>query len=168
MGLGEYQEGFPGSSTEASTTSTLGKKGSSPDHGNVHVVRDCSMDRLEAERLSKRRQGICYWLAKGNNRCKFGENCKFIHSNEDVVLASYWCKYHVDGRGCHAGKECRFSHDTAGVRCIPFSQTGRCKRGDRCVFEHERPRSPATPPRDRPTKGDGGRRFSPERGEDPD
>ena len=166
MGLGEYQEGFPGSSTEASTTSTLGKKGSSPDHGNVHAVRDCSMDRLEAERLSKRRQGICYWFAKGNNRCRFGENCKFIHSNEDVVLASYWCKYYVDGRGCRAGKECKFSHDTAGVRCIPFSQTGRCKRGDRCVFEHERPRSPATPPRDRPKKGDGGRRFSPERGED--
>ena len=43
MGLREHQKGFPGSSTEASTTSTLGEEGSSPSDGNVHAERDRSM-----------------------------------------------------------------------------------------------------------------------------
>ena len=79
------------------------------------------------------------------------------------------------GRLCHAGSECRYSHDAAGVRCIQFHQTGKCRRGDECVFEHgetlgvQRPRSPRTPPRDR-SKGDGRsngeRQGSPERFDD--
>ena len=150
--------GFPAVLDASSIDSTLGEKGSPSDHGNVHVGRNCSMDRLEAERLSKRRQGICYWFAKGNNRCKFGEDCKFIHSNDDVVLQSYWCKYYVAGRHCYAGEDCKFSHDATGVRCIQFARSGKCRHGDRCVFEHgdpldeQRPRSPRTPPRDGPRR----------------
>ena len=160
--------GFPAVLDASNIDSTLGEKGSPSDHGNVHVGRNCSMDRLEAERLSKRRQGICYWFAKGNNRCKFGEDCKFIHSNDEVVLQSYWCKYYVTGRHCYAGEDCKFSHDATGVRCIQFAQSGKCRHGDRCVFEHgdplneQRPRSPRTPPRDGPRRS-GGKELSPER-----
>ena len=160
--------GFPALLDASNIDSTLGEKGSPSDHGNVHVGRNCSMDRLEAERLSKRRQGICYWFAKGNNRCKFGEDCKFIHSNDEVVLQSYWCKYYVTGRHCYAGEDCKFSHDATGVRCIQFAQSGKCRHGDRCVFEHgdplneQRPRSTRTPPRDGPRRS-GGKELSPER-----
>ena len=165
--------GFPAVLDASNIDSTLGEKGSPPDRGNVHVGRNCSMDRLEAERLSKRRQGICYWFAKGNNRCKFGEDCKFIHSNDDVVLQSYWCKYYVAGRHCYAGEDCKFSHDATGVRCIQFARSGKCRHGDRCVFGHgdpldeQRPRSPRTPPRDGPRRStgtrSGGKEISPER-----
>ena len=127
------------------------------------------MDRYEAERLAKRSRGICSWFNRGNDRCKFGENCKFIHSKDDVVLPSFWCKYYVAGRDCFAGEDCKYSHDATGVRCIQCFRSGMCRHGDKCVFEHnevmgsERPPSPVTPPRDRPKKGDGGRSVSPEK-----
>ena len=153
--------GFPAVLQAPNTDSTSGE-GSSPQvHGNVHVEHSRPMDRYEAERLEKRKKGFCYWFGKGKDRCKFGDDCKFIHSEDDVVLHSYWCKYYVAGRECFAGKDCGFSHDATGVRCVQFARSGRCRFGDRCVFEHgvplekQRPRSPRTPPRDGPRRKSG-------------
>ena len=164
--------GFPAVLDTPNTDSTLGEESSSQGHGNVHVEQNRPMERYEAERLGKRKRGICYWFSRGKDSCKFGENCKFIHSKDDVVLQSFWCKYFVAGRHCFAGEDCKFSHDAVGVRCIQFYQSGRCRHGDRCVFEHgdplggQRPRSPRTPPRDSPRRGagqrDDGRKGSPE------
>ena len=68
---------------------------------------------------------------------------------------------------------CKFSHNATGVRCIQFAQSGKCRYGDKCVFEHgdpldeQRPRSPRTPPRDGPRRSSGtrggGKEISPER-----
>ena len=153
--------GFPAVLQAPNTDSTSGE-GSSPQvHGNVHVEHNRPMDRYEAERLEKRKKGFCYWFGKGKDRCKFGDDCKFIHSEDDVVLHSYWCKYYVAGRECFAGKDCGFSHDATGVRCVQFARSGKCRFGDRCVFEHgvplekQRPRSPRTPPRDGPRRTSG-------------
>ena len=153
--------GFPAVLQAPNTDSTSGE-GSSPQvHGNVHVEHSRPMDRYEAERLEKRKKGFCYWFGKGKDRCKFGDDCKFIHSEDDVVLHSYWCKYYVAGRECFAGKDCEFSHDATGVRCVQFARSGKCRFGDRCVFGHEvplekqRPRSPRTPPRDGPRRKSG-------------
>ena len=165
--------GFPAVLQASNTDSTLGEGSSSQVRGNVHVEQNRPMDRCEAERLEKRKKGFCYWFSRGKDRCKFGEHCKFIHSEDDVVLQSYWCKYYVAGRHCFSGKDCKFSHDATGVRCIQFAQSGKCRYGDKCVFEHgdpldeQRPRSPRTPPRDGPrrssgTKG-GEKEISPER-----
>ena len=165
--------GFPAVLKASTTGSTLGEGSSSQVHGNVHVEQNRPMDRYEAERLEKRKKGICYWFSRGKDRCKFGESCKFIHSEDDVVLQSYWCKYYVAGRHCFSGENCKFSHNATGVRCIQFAQSGKCRHGDRCVFEHgdpldgQRPRSPRTPPKDSPrrstgTRG-GGKEISPER-----
>ena len=79
--------GFPAVLDTSNTDSTLGEGSSSQVHDNVHV-QDRPMDRYEAERLEKRKRGICYWLSRGIDSCKFGENCKFIHSKDDVVLQS--------------------------------------------------------------------------------
>ena len=165
--------GFPAVLDTSNTDSTWGEGNSSQVHDNVHVEQDRPMERYEAERLEKRKRGICYWFSRGKDNCKFGEDCKFIHSKDDVVLQSYWRKYFVAGRYCFASEGCKFSRDTAGVRCIQFYQSGRCRHGDKCVFEHgdplggQRPRSPRTPPRDSPRRGtgrmDGGRKGSPER-----
>ena len=170
--------GFPAVPDMPRTTSALGEKDSSQVLGNVQVEQSRPMDRYDAERQAKRQKGFCYWFSRGKNNCRFGEDCKFIHSEDDVALPAYWCKYYVAGRVCHAGPECKFSHDAAGVRCIQFYQTGMCRRGDGCVFEHgetlgeTRPRSPRTPPRDRQRRSDGGeygeRRCSPERLEEED
>ena len=168
--------GFPAVLQAPNTDSTSGE-GSSPQvHGNVHVEHNRPMDRYEAERLEKRKKGFCYWFGKGKDRCKFGEDCKFIHSEDDVVLHSYWCKYYVAGRDCFAGKDCEFSHDATGVRCIQFARSGKCRFGDRCVFEHgvpldeQRPRSPRTPPRDGPRRSSGAnggeKEISPEQFDD--
>ena len=168
--------GFP-AVLQAPTTDSTSGEGSSPQvHGNVHVEHNRPMDRYEAERLEKRKKGFCYWFSKGKDRCKFGEDCKFIHSEDDVVLHSYWCKYYVAGRDCFAGKDCAFSHDATGVRCIQFARSGKCRYGDRCVFEHgvpldeQRPRSPRTPPRDGPRRGSGAnggeKEISPEQFDD--
>ena len=144
--------GFPAVLQASNTDSTLGEGSSSQVRGNVHVEQNRPMDRYEAERLEKRKKGFCYWFSRGKDRCKFGEHCKFIHSEDDVVLQSYWCKYYVAGRHCFSGKDCKFSHDATGVRCIQFAQSGKCRYGDKCVFEHgdpldeQRPRSPRTPP----------------------
>ena len=168
--------GFPAVLQASNTDSTLGEGSSSQVRGNVHVEQNRPMDRYEAERLEKRKKGFCYWFSRGKDRCKFGEHCKFIHSEDDVVLQSYWCKYYVAGRPCFAGKECAFSHDATGVRCIQFAQSGKCRYGDRCVFEHgdpldeQRPRSPRTPPRDGPRRSSGAKggekEISPERFDD--
>ena len=168
--------GFPAVLQASNTDSTLGEGSSSQVHGNVHVEQNRPMDRYEAERLEKRKKGFCYWFSRGKDRCKFGEDCKFIHSEDDVVLRSYWCKYYVAGRPCFAGKECAFSHDATGVRCIQFAQSGKCRYGDRCVFEHgdpldeQRPRSPRTPPRDGPRRSSGAKggekEISPEQFDD--
>ena len=157
--------GFPAVLQAPNTDSTSGE-GSSPQvHGNVHVEHNRPMDRYEAERLEKRKKGFCYWFGKGKDRCKFGDDCKFIHSEDDVVLHSYWCKYYVAGRECFAGKDCGFSH-----------RSGKCRFGDRCVFEHgvpleeQRPRSPRTPPRDGPRRKSGAnggeKEISPEQFDD--
>ena len=168
--------GFPAVLQASNTDSTLGEGSSSQVHGNVHVEQNRPMDRYEAERLEKRKKGFCYWFSRGKDRCKFGEDCKFIHSEDDVVLHSYWCKYYVAGRHCFAGKECAFSHDATGVRCIQFAQSGKCRSGDKCVFEHgvpleeQRPRSPRTPPRDGPRRSSGAKggekEISPEQFDD--
>ena len=168
--------GFPAVLQASNTDSTWGEGSSSQAHGNVHVEQNRPMDRFEAERLEKRKKGFCYWFSKGKDRCKFGEDCKFIHSEDDVVLHSYWCKYYVAGRPCFAGKTCAFSHDATGVRCIQFAQSGKCRYGDRCVFEHgdplneQRPRSPRTPPRDGPRRSSGAKggeeEISPEQFDD--
>ena len=168
--------GFPAVLQASNTDSTLGEGSSSQVHGNVHVEQNRPMDRYEAERLEKRKKGFCYWFSRGKDRCKFGEDCKFIHSEDDVVLHSYWCKYYVAGRHCFAGKECAFSHDATGVRCIQFAQSGKCRYGDKCVFEHgvpleeQRPRSPRTPPRDGPRRSSGAKggekEISPEQFDD--
>ena len=81
------------------------------------------------------------------------------------------------GKQCRAGADCKYSHNTEGVRCIQY-QKGVCHRGDDCVFEHgessgrQRPRSPRTPPRDHLRKRDGTRsgerHGSPERAEEED
>ena len=165
--------GFPAVLQASNTDSTLGEGSSSQVRGNVHVEQNRPMDRYEAERLEKRKKGFCYWFSRGKDRCKFGEHCKFIHSEDDVVLQSYWCKYYVAGRHCFSGKECKFSHDATGVRCIQFAQSGKCRYGDKCVFEHgdpldeQRPRSPRTPPRDGPRRSSGAKggekEISPER-----
>ena len=168
--------GFPAVLQAPNTDSTSGE-GSSPQvHGNVHVEHNRPMDRYEAERLEKRKKGFCYWFGKGKDRCKFGDDCKFIHSEDDVVLHSYWCKYYVAGRECFAGKDCGFSHDATGVRCVQFARSGKCRFGDRCVFEHgvplekQRPRSPRTPPRDGPRRKSGAnggeKEISPEQFDD--
>ena len=168
--------GFP-AVLQAPTTDSTSGEGSSPQvHGNVHVEHNRPMDRYEAERLEKRKKGFCYWFSKGKDRCKFGEDCKFIHSEDDVVLHSYWCKYYVAGRDCFAGRGCAFSHDATGVRCIQFARSGKCRYGDRCVFEHgvpldeQRPRSPRTPPRDGPRRSSGAnggeKEISPEQFDD--
>ena len=170
--------GFPAVLDASNIDSTLGEGSSSQVHDNVRVEQNRPMDRYEAERLEKRKKGICYWFSRGKDSCKFGENCKFIHSKDDVVLQSYWCKYYVAGRHCYAAEDCKFSHDATGVRCIQFAQSGKCRHGDRCVFVHgdpldgPRPRSPRTPPRDGPrrstgTRG-GGKEISPERYDEDD
>ena len=165
--------GFPAVLKASNTDSTLGEGSSSQVHGNVHVEQNRPMDRYEAERLEKRKKGFCYWFSRGKDRCKFGESCKFIHSEDDVVLQSYWCKYYVAGRHYFSGENCKFSHNATGVRCIQFAQSGKCRYGDKCVFEHgdpldeQRPRSPRTPPRDGPRRSSGtrggGKEISPER-----
>ena len=168
--------GFPAVLQAPNTDSTSGE-GSSPQvHGNVHVEHNRPMDRYEAERVEKRKKGFCYWFGKGKDRCKFGDDCKFIHSEDDVVLHSYWCKYYVAGRECFAGKDCEFSHDATGVRCIQFARSGKCRFDDRCVFGHDvpleeqRPRSPRTPPRDGPRRSSGAnggeKEISPEQFDD--
>ena len=168
--------GFPAVLQAPNTDSTSGE-GSSPQvHGNVHVEHNRPMDRYEAERLEKRKKGFCYCFGRGKDRCKFGDDCKFIHSEDDVVLHSYWCKYYVAGRECFAGKDCEFSHDATGVRCVQFARSGKCRFGDRCVFEHgvplekQRPRSPRTPPRDGPRRKSGAnggeKEISPEQFDD--
>ena len=119
--------GFPAVLKASNTDSTLGEGSSSQVHGNVHVEQNRPMDRCEAERLEKRKKGFCYWFSRGKDRCKFGEHCKFIHSEDDVVLQSYWCKYYVAGRHCFSGKDCKFSHNATGVRCIQFAQSGKCR-----------------------------------------
>ena len=162
--------GFPAVLQASNTDSTLGEGSSSQVHGNVHAEQNRPMDRYEAERLEKRKKGFCYWFSRGKDRCKFGEQCKFIRSEDDVVLHSYWCKYYVAGRPCFAGKECAFSHDATGVRCIQFAQSGKCRYGDRCVFEHgdpldeQRPRSPRTPLRDGPRRSSGSKGGEKENG----
>ena len=80
------------------------------------------------------------------------------------------------GRECFAGKDCGFSHDATGVRCVQFARSGKCRFGDRCVFEHgvpleeQRPRSPRTPPRDGPRRKSGAnggeKEISPEQFDD--
>ena len=57
----------------------------------VLVGLNREMDREEAERLERRKRGICFWYNTGRT-CKFGESCKFIHTREQVVLKSFWCK----------------------------------------------------------------------------
>ena len=109
--------GFPAVLQASNTDSALGEGSSSQVRGNVHVEQNRPMDRYEAERLEKRKKGFCYWFSRGKDRCKLGEHCKFIHSEDDVVLQSYWCKYYVAGRHCFSGKECKYSHDATGVRC---------------------------------------------------
>ena len=92
--------GFPAVLDAPNIDSTVGEGNSPQVHDNVHVEQSHPMDRYEAERLEKRRKGICYWFSRGKDRCKFGEDCKFIHSKDDVVLPSFWCKYFVAGRHC--------------------------------------------------------------------
>ena len=131
--------GFPAVLDASNIDSTLGEGSSSQVHDNVRVEQNRPMDRYEAERLEKRKKGICYWFSRGKDSCKFGENCRFIHSKDDVVLQSYWCKSYVAGRHCYAAEDCKFSHDATGVRCIQFAQSGKCRHGDRCVFVHGDP-----------------------------
>ena len=78
--------GFPAVLKASNTDSTLDEGSSSQAHGNVHVGQNRPMDRYEAERLEKRKKGFCYWFSRGKDRCKFGENCKFIH-----IQKMMWC-----------------------------------------------------------------------------
>ena len=125
-----HHEGFPGGSSEQPMISTLSGEGSSHTSGNGQLERGRLMSRGEADRLERRKRGICFWYNKGDNRCKFGESCKFIHTRDEVVLKSFWCKYYVAGKECFAAENCQYSHGTAGVRCIQYYRTGNCRHGD--------------------------------------
>ena len=131
------QGGFPGDVTKHHTARTSVTESRFHVVGHGQLALNHWMDRDEAERLEMRRKGICFWYNTGEN-CRFGDDCKFIHTRQKMVLKSFWCKYYVAGRDCFAAENCRYSHDTAGVVCTKFRNSGMCRRGDQCVFVHER------------------------------
>lgn len=52
--------------------------------------------------------------------------------------ASFPCKYNYKGRICSKGEACPYSHTEAALLCTRFSATGRCIKGFKCMFVHDK------------------------------
>ena len=98
-----------------------------------------------------RPRGVCFAFQKGN--CRFGNDCRFSHDENDVANApppsnySRGACYAFREGNCTRGDSCRFSHEEGGGggggyserprgACYAF-RDGNCTRGDSCRFSHD-------------------------------
>ena len=52
--------------------------------------------------------------------------------------ANFPCKYNYNGKVCTKGEECPYSHTLPPLLCKRFLQTGRCAKGMKCMFVHDK------------------------------
>lgn len=59
--------------------------------------------------------------------------------------SSFPCKYNYKGKTCSKGDSCPYSHTAEPLICHKFLSTGRCSKGVRCMFVHDKKANKATP-----------------------
>ena len=77
---------------------------------------------------------VCrYWL---ENRCKFGDNCEYLHDNDKSKLPE--CPYlinvfqnntNITSVTCSKGKDCPFKHTPRQIKECQNYANGYCKDG---------------------------------------
>lgn len=98
------------------------------------------------EPKNNQQQKECIYFQKGN--CKNGENCEFLHvDNEVAPLRQKQCAFFLKGM-CRNGENCEYVHNvtmqnpnldqkqTRNQRKCAYFQKGHCNKGDTCTFLH--------------------------------
>ena len=110
----------------------------------------------EDEQESSSNKQICFLWS--NNRCPYGEECKFTHEGDGGCLEKNKdskkkkkCFAFKQGK-CKRGDECPFSHDFEVTQkekapkekvadntkdCINWKSKGKCRKGDKCPYRHD-------------------------------
>ena len=77
------------------------------------------------------KNNICYKY-RDTGDCPYGEECKFVHEEDDQNESKAICYQFRDTGECPYGEECKFKHvekdETVKKICRFYSKTGSCKR----------------------------------------
>lgn len=57
-------------------------------------------------------------------------------AHKSVYMTQELCKFFLT-KNCLRGKDCNFSHDTKEFPCKYLHGTGRCEKGETCIFKHD-------------------------------
>ena len=86
------------------------------------------------------KNNICYKY-RDTGDCPYGEECKFVHEEDDQNESKAICYQFKDTGECPYGDECKFLHkkvdpDESTAICYKYRDTGECPYGEECKFKH--------------------------------